>query len=125
MKNFNTFSAILILLCFFISGCELAHHHEKENVSAVYWHEANRYSVAISDGDMVTIKKVNNCDSYVKLFTDVPVDESSWYSCDYDWSKLYGCINAKCEIHINNIDQLRTGDWNHGKFGTGATARIN
>lgn len=74
---------------------------------------------------MVTIKRVKNCDSYVKLFTDVPIDESSWYSCEYDLSKLHGCINAKCEIHINDIDQLRTGDWNHGKLGTGATTRIN
>jgi len=126
MKILKVCTAIVASLLYGCGDPVYTDHHEKNNVRAIYWHEANRYSAAIMTGDHITIERLPSDYNFnVRLITDAKPN-AAWYECEWQHNTWSGIKEgAWCEIHIASIDELKTGDWNHGKFGTGKTRRIN
>ena len=117
MKNL-VFITLSILL---LTGCDSWDHLyvEKTEIESVYYHELNTFSVAFlyeSRLIMVNVPKAT-------ILLDA--DGKSWYECDYKRNSWNGNTIGGCTIHIKNIDELSTADWNHGKFGSGSTKRIH
>lgn len=117
-------SALIALLC---AGCGIDSKtvSEKNKVEAIYWHERNRYSAAIVRGDTIDMHRIPIFSSSdVTVLQDVPAKEKPWYECEWKYDGFKGNHGGWCNIHIHSVDPLRTADWNHGKFGTGSTKRI-
>lgn len=99
-------------------------HKKTEKIEAVYWHERNQYSVAVKQGNkikMVMLPSRHGID--LNIICDVASDESCWYEYNYK-NNGYGGVTGFLNIHIRSIDDINTADWNHGKFGSGKTQRI-
>ena len=98
-------------------------------IDAIYWHEGVRYTVSvIDDAGLVSNYKIPPFAEHtgkVLLYTDAEDGEKAWYVCDWLFNNMTGSSDGLCEIHIHNIDELGTADWNHGKFGSGSTTRID
>ena len=123
----------LLFVCisaFMLTGCSYEDKKAGGEIEAVYWHEGERYTAVTINADIVTRHNIPPYyDAYrtVTLYTDVPPDEKSWYKCRWTRNMWTGtdADTAYCDIHIHNIDELGTADWNHGKFGSGSTTRID
>ena len=92
----------------------------KEQVSSVYWHERNAYSVATINDNKITMYRLPY---EVFLYSGA---EKPWYMCKGKHRRWDGTYKGSyCEIHLVNIDGLSNASLNHGKFGSGKTERIN
>ena len=121
---------IILLLPILLSGCSYEDKTQGHSIDAVYWHENEQYTAKVIEPD-------NSVTDYrlppwgagernsMHLYLDVLPDEQSWYSCTWKYRGLDGSKDCRCEIHIHNLDELGTADWNHGKFGSGSTTRID
>ena len=129
MKVIN-FTLAILFTGFLVTGCSYEHKTSGGEVEAIYWHEGERYTAMTNNADVITRHRIppyHGVYSSVTLYTDVPADEKSWYKCEWDFRPLDGADTdtAYCDIHIHNLDELGTADWNHGKFGSGSTTRID
>lgn len=130
-NNIVNFSLVAIAGLLMMVGCAEEHKTSGGEVEAVYWHEGSRYTAVTENADVITRHRIPPYHgvraSSVTLYTDVPEGEKSWYKCEWDWNAMSGADTdtAYCDIHIHNIDELGTADWNHGKFGSGSTTRID
>ena len=117
-------AAVVALMCG-CSGDPVSEQSEQSEAEGIYWHEHNRYSAAIISGDSINLHKIPSGNGKVSLFSDVRGDDRPWYKCMWVTNRFKGPHGHVCEIHIKDIGSLRTADWNHGKFGTGTTSRID
>lgn len=119
----------LLALCLvsFIASCSSFNEQLTAGgeVTSVYWHGGNRYTVGIlSDGKLRMQRLPSRVP--VTIFVDVPHDKSPWYICNWVYSVWNGVQKGGgCALHIQSVDSLKTAGWNHGKFGTGETSRLN
>lgn len=123
------FAMLVGFIAHTVGSCEDVAKNSSGEIDAVYWHENDRYTVTTIDNDIVTRVKIpmwgHSKPSTIVLYTDVAPDAKSWYDCNWLWNNWTGGSDGRCEIHIHSIDELGTADWNHGKFGTGSTTRID
>jgi len=117
---------------FLITGCSPEDRTSGGEIEALYWHENNRYTAVTINADVVSNHRIPPWGKHaraknVTLFTDLGPEEKSWYKCNWSHSNWNGADmdTAYCEMHIHNLDELGTADWSHGKFGSGATTRID
>lgn len=100
--------------------------YEKEEIVAVYYHEGGRYSVMIErDNELVSRELPRELGT--KIFTDIKDGESMWYELRYVSNYLNGLERGAdniSHIHIRNVNDLKTADWNRGKFGRGKTTKV-
>ena len=124
MKNSKMLIVLLsVLLC---GGCSDTKMIEKNTAQAIYWHESNRYTAAIIKDGVVEMRRIPTTGrNNIKLYTDLEDGYLPWYKCEWLHNGWNGNHSGKCEIHIKSIDSLMTADWNHGKFGSGSTTRVN
>ena len=133
IMNFKLEMVLVVLIlagCLILPGCSYEHKTAGDEIEALYWHEGERYTAVTIIADVVTrynIPPYSGTYRTVTLYTDVAEGEKSWYKCEWDWEVWMGTDTdtAYCDIHIHNIDELGTADWNHGKFGSGSTTRID
>lgn len=94
---------------------------EPTEIEAAYYHENNRFSVAVlnEDGKLRMVNLVRT-----SVFIEETTDHN-WYECDYSYNTWTGKYIGGCSIHLHSIDGLNTAGWNHGKFGRGDTTRID
>jgi len=127
-------SALLLAICLtalLFVGCsdDAATIVEESEAEAIYWHENNRYTAAIVNGDEVAMHRIPfhpaDWRDSVRVVLDVTDNNKPWYRCEWLHNGFSGNHGGKCEIHLRDIDSLRTADWNHGKHGTGTTTRID
>ena len=117
---------LLLIITLLLTGCSNSISIEENTAEAIYWHESKRYSAAVVFGDVVEMRSLPIYhDTKVILYIDVKSNDMPWYKCSHLHNEWVGYHNGNCEIHIKSIDSLSTADWNHGKFGSGATTRIN
>lgn len=122
-------TSILLIMIVLLSGCSVPHSIERE-VDAIYWHEGQRYTAKVENANIIVDYRIppfyGAKQGAVTLYKDVDVGNKSWYKCEWTHSTLYGInTDAYCEIHIHSLEELGTAGWNHGKFGTGSTTRID
>ena len=126
--NFLLFVCISIIV---LAGCSYEDHSAGGETDAIYWHEGLRYTAVIIDDGVVTRHGIPPwgyaMNKNIKVYTDAEPGEKSWYRCGWTWNPWTGTDldTAYCNIHIHNLDELGTADWNHGKFGSGSTTRID
>lgn len=113
------FAALLMVGC----SDPVVHDYTRDIVS-VYYHERNDFSVGIMNGHKLTIKRLPVY-AHVDIFADADPEGSMWYECDYTYDRDYGESTGGCSIHIHDVDDITGGGWNHGKFGSGSTTRID
>lgn len=97
--------------------------NEKQDIVAVWKHEANHYSVTVKEGNTLMDKAFYGNFSTI-IITDVPKDKSMWYEAHFKESSFSGGGYDSLKIHIHSIDDINGGGWNHGKFGSGTTERV-
>lgn len=95
--------------------------NERFNVVAVWKHEVNRYSVTIKEGNIL-VDRGFAIDSV--LITDVPEGSNMWYEAYYNYNSFSGGGYKWVNIHIHSVDDIGNAGWNHGKFGSGSTERV-
>ncbi len=121
LKHKNKLLAVLLSVLLCVSGCgDYTVINDKKEVAAVYWHEYNRYSVSIVNDGVVNMYRLPY---RVLVFTGA---KKPWYLCKgkhRSWDGVYK--GSYCELHLRSIDNLLNASWNHGKFGSGKTERIN
>lgn len=131
MKDLAKFIVAVSIVGFFGFGlvkCHeltIVHHAEKKTFTAIYWHEGNNFSVVIKEGNEMNFSRIPTHRIKPRIVVDVPKGELGWYACEWDHSGFNGSSNEKCEIHIESEDSLIAAGWNHGKFGSGMTHRID
>jgi len=106
-----------------VYGCDKPYTDisEKENVSAVFYHDLNKFSVAVSNGEELRFIRMIFPVSIV-----IDAKESAWYECQGKTRSWDGATKESfCNIHLRSIDDLVGGEWDNGKFGRGKTIRIN
>lgn len=113
-----------------LSACDALDVHKTSGgeIDAIYWHEGRRYTAMTENAGLIEQHKIPPWGGYggsVTLYKDVASDAKLWYKCEWDWNGLNGSSNEVCEIHIHSLDDLGTADWDHGKFGSGSTTRID
>ena len=126
----NKIYLISIIAFITLTGCTDRPRSEEGIIDALYWHEGDRYTAkVVSTGNVVVSHKIppwyNDNSSTVEVIVDVPANEKSWYKCNWFHNNMSGPSNGYCEIHIHNLDEIGTADWNHGKFGSGSTTKID
>lgn len=116
----------MLLITLMVSACgKAAKTYIKHEVDAVYWHEHAKYTVAIIQGDNVEMRQLPFM-VRVSLVTDLGEGQKSWYECSLNYSEWSGhSKDSWCRIHIRSLGDLQTAGWNHGKFGSGSTTRID
>jgi hypothetical protein len=98
----------------------------KTDIVAVYYHERERYSVAIKNDKVLTIRQIPSYYGRVpiKIIADTEPGVM-WYTCQGTYDNWDGSFyGSGCEIHVSSIDDINTGGWGHGKFGYGNTTRL-
>ena len=114
-----------------VGGCENTDYSAGGEIDAIYWHEGLRYTVMVENAGVITKRRLppwgHAMDKNITMYTDVEVGEKSWYKCEWARNNWLGpdLDTAYCDIHIHSLNELGTADWNHGKFGSGATTRID
>ena len=97
---------------------------KKEFVDAIYWHENDRFTAVKVVDKVVQFISLPRQPVTVTVVCDA--DEKPWYEYSYQFSDFAGAQKGGwCKIHIKTVDSLRSADWNHGKFGSGSTVRID
>jgi hypothetical protein len=120
---------LIIIGLSILSGCgnDVNFSTNKQDITAVYFHEHSRYSVATVINNNLIIKELPY--KYgrvpVTITTDISVNEQMWYKCEGSYNTWTVVVTGGCEIHIRDTNDIDTGSWNHGKFGTGRTVRID
>lgn len=134
----------LLLLSLFLFGCDAVIHDSSEALKEhsftktfdyLYWHENNKYTIFKVNDDLSISKSSIGGYSYlkdkygddhqfddIKIFIDLEDNKKPWYSCEiitYDHPPKW-----KCEVHISDINAMKTASWNHGRFGSGSTERL-
>ena len=126
--NFLLFVCISIIV---LAGCSYEDHTSGGEIEALYWHEGERYTAVTVNADVVSRQRIppwgHAMDKNIRLYTDAEPSEKAWYKCEWTRNDWFGADldTAFCGIHIHNLDELGTADWNHGKFGSGSTTRID
>jgi len=117
-------STAILLLSLFVAGCSNVNEYKipPTKVEAVYFHERGNYSVALRIGDEIQIKPARAGRAPVRIVLDA--EDHMWYECDATWDNFYGTSTGECVIHIRDVGDISTAGWNHGKFGSGNTTRI-
>lgn len=94
-----------------------------EAVVAVYFHEANTYSVTIRGEAHELVTRQLKSAQAVHIYDDVPETQSMFVTqtavdhfLDGDYY-IYG-------IHVHSIKDINSANWDHGKQGSGNTTRI-
>ena len=112
-----------MILFVLVSGCSHSITKETGQIIAVWKHEPNVYSVTIKEGKNTLIDKDFRRHSAVypkySLIDDVSENSNMWYEATYD--------DGFCEtvvIHVRSINDINNAGWNHGKFGSGSTERV-
>ncbi len=120
---------LLLPLLLVLTACSDPVHYvtPPTEIVAVYWHEGNKYSVTTKQGDVLANVRVTwKSTVHVALIADVLPNEPMWYECNYIHNPNNGRATGDgCAIHIRSINDLTGASWNHGKFGSGTTKRIN
>jgi len=130
MSNLNIKNQFAFFVCclFLITSCQYHKKIEQLEVDAIYWHEKQKYSAAIIIDNQIILKNITyGCgwNNPVKIYHDVPQNKKSWYKCEWLYNKSMGRKNTQCEIHIHGLNSIKTAGWDHGKFGSGLTIRID
>lgn len=120
MKKLLILSISLLL----ISCADPDVHRYKGDIVSVYFHEGNDYSVGIMNGSKLDIVRLPPS-AHVDVFLDADPSGSMWYECDHTRDRFMGETTGGCSIHAFDIDDINTGGWNHGKFGSGKTTRAH
>ena len=94
----------------------------KTEITALYMHSVNRYSVAVKHGEIINIKRMQD-DAPVKIITDAT--DIMWYTCDYTYDTWSGSRTGSCSVHVFSTDDINGAGWDRGKFGSGTTTRIH
>lgn len=122
-----------LILAVVLVGCAPApagfQTFEQFNVDAVFWHENDRYSVVVSNGDDVTPVDLSSIHkgrydykTGAKVVKDVPEGKPMYVKIYNYWDG--DASRAYHEIHVHSIKDINTAGWNHGKFGSGSTVII-
>lgn len=126
-KRIYIICLVVMLTLFYVMlcDCKAEEHHVmgKTEVDAVYWHEGRRYTfITIDENNKLIFTRVPVFSYKVKLDVTIDAKNKCWYEYNYitDWGGAYGWF----KIHLTSLDDLKTADWNHGKFGSGTTTRI-
>jgi hypothetical protein len=126
MKNL-----VFVLLVLTSFGCEfkeVSFHVPKTNIVSVYFHEQHRFSVGILNADktisIVPIPIPANLPVPFRIISNVDSTKGMWYECNLKYFNFEVSPGGACSIHVRSIDDVNTGGWNHGKFGSGVTRRI-
>lgn len=104
---------------------------ERNDIVAVWKHEAGVYSVSTMSGNRIidnSFHKVPGSGEACflekpEIVADVPEGGNMWYEAIYYGGGRLG-INARVTIHVRSIDDVGGAGWNHGKFGSGMTERV-
>lgn len=119
---------VLLALSFLLLGCEVhSNVKPKTPIIALYMHEVGNYSVAVQEGEHIRMIEFRRQMITIptKIIADVPNNDSMWFECFGTYHEMKSWSeDARCEIHIRNIDDINTAGWDHGKFGKGNTIRI-
>ena len=126
MKYFYLLPIIALVI---LTGCSYTTNSAYHEVDAIYWHEGQRYTAKVVEEDgSITSYRIPSWGiphpNSVKVYTDVGEGLKPWYNCVWKYNEFSGASDAKCEIHLHGLDELGTGGWSHGKFGSGSTTRI-
>ena len=131
IKNAISFIFVIGMVFFAIASCEETSHSAGGEVDAIYWHEGLRYTIMVENDGVITTRRIppwgHAMNKNIRLYTDAGPGEKAWYECEWTRNTWTGADldTAYCDMHIHNIDELGTADWNHGKFGSGSTTRID
>jgi len=110
---------LLLPIVLLLASCsDITSFNFKKDIVSVYYHEHGKYSVGIFDTGLLKIKHLPY-GAHVDIWMDVSPEDEMWYD-SWDSDKTGGC-----SIHIHDIDDIGTAGWNHGKFGSGTTVRID
>jgi hypothetical protein len=132
----------VLMLILFVSGCDEAvkdsltkkEYYLTDTFNYLYWHEDDKHTLFTVNKDL-SISKLTignnrlfdkNGKGYhvgnVKLFVDLKDNQKPWYLCKLKLKdhRIYWF----CDIHITDIDDMKEAGWNHGKYGSGSTTRL-
>lgn len=130
MKKYPSLTLLIVCLFFsvFILGCtkeKLGEVEKINNVVRILMHEPHKYTIMYRNGSNKEIESRIIMSHNIRLFEDVLVDQDKWVSfapivqrgghtSDYENSR-------QVEIHIHSAEDIKGGEWDHGKFGKGQT----
>jgi len=122
---------IVLVIVAMLPSCAETEHSAGGEIDAIYWHEGLRYTVMVENAGVITKRRLppwgHAMNKNIRLYTDAGPGEKAWYECEWSRNEWTGADldTAYCDIHIHGLDELGTADWNHGKFGSGSTTRID
>lgn len=95
----------------------------KRIVDDIYWHEGKRFSAMVMQGNRMTFHKIpQHHNATFTLICDAT--DKPWYEYHFIRTEMAGVREGWLRIHIRSKNDLKTADWNHGKFGSGKTTKI-
>jgi len=121
---------LLPLITILLVGCTDTPRSIEGEIDALYWHERDRYTIKTIENGLVSDVHIppwggHTINNAVEVFVDVEPHQKSWYKCNWTWNGWLGSDNEYCELHIHDLNEIGTAGWNHGKFGSGSTTRID
>jgi len=120
-----TFYCLLVIAviggCFYGISMVKEERFEKEDVIAVYMHDAWHYSVLTEAGSNLVHRVFGSVKP--EILRDVLDGSNMWYEAYYKETYDHGGYEW-LKIHIRSVDDINTAGWNHGKFGRGMTHRV-
>jgi hypothetical protein len=115
---------LLPLALFLVSCSDIIEYKSTDKIVSVYYHERNDFSVGIVRSGMLKIVRLPPT-AHVDIFMDAASKDDMWYECDHTRDRWNGTTTGGCSIHLFDVDDITGAGWNHGKFGSGTTKRID
>lgn len=114
----------IVLLSVGLARCNATHETvivEDLAVDVIYWHEHKRFTFVNNVGGEIVYSRL----PFNRNITVNTHPTKRGYSCTLNLDMI-GDKNSdsSCNVFIGSLDQVKTADWNHGKFGSGTTTRI-
>ena len=97
------------------------------NVVGVLMHEPGSYTLEVQNpGSPVVVNTWVRTyyGEYAQIVTDAPNNEPMWAVLIIEHYSAGRVFTRGLELHVHTVQDVNGAGWNHGKFGSGQTTRI-
>lgn len=121
---------LAILLSLFLVSCgegDFDSRIKYTKLESIWFHENDRYSITVLENGILNNIAVSMHHPGDGSFVYVDGSDPAWAEVTYSKAGggSDGVYASRIEIHVKDASTITGGGWNHGKFGSGSTRKID
>jgi hypothetical protein len=119
---------LAIILAFSLVSCDDGDFDSRikySKLESVWFHESERYSITVLENGILNNIAVPSHRRNDGTVVYVDGSDPAWAEVTYSKEGGGSVYASRIEIHVKDASTITGGGWNHGKFGSGSTQKID